>query len=191
MSGENAAEETAAEGLAETPSSGSAEATAESAVSQTEAQVKRGPGRPRLSDEEKAKRAAERAARKMQEAQTLAAVVEAHPPATPVPAKAEPVKPSKEQIAKAEHAIEVTWGTLEALILALGCKDIPGVKPPEPDDKRAKDVGAAWGELLAEALPNADMTIRITVASISTAACAGGVALAIKKHNSQAKETKK
>lgn len=153
---------------------------------------KRGPGRPPLSPEEKEARAAARARLAEQNAQLLKDAQRANPLPPPpkaveiVPAK---VPPDKDQVRRCASAISRTWGALEALIIGIAAKDNPKGKPLVPDERRARDLGDAWGDILAELLPDADMTIRVTVAGITTAACAGGLALAIRANNREAAAT--
>lgn len=167
----------------------------------TASDEKRGRGRPKMSEEEKARAALKRAESKAAALGLKRDIEAAHPPQAITPSQPTqtvvvvPVaKPTAADIEKTSRAVARTWEMLEALFYGAMVDVDPDSKrkPPEPDEKRARDVGDAWGEILAEKLgSNAGPILLYSVAGLSTAACGFGAIRAATQYNNAVAQEKK
>ncbi len=133
-----------------------------------EVPVKKGPGRPRLSDAEKAERAKAREEAKAVNAAVpleIAKKYEVKPKPGKAPAKA---PPTPEQIAKVTKALEKTFSFLGEMVYEVFSDPEKGLVI-EFKEQKAKDLADAWADILAEYMgENAGDIVKWTTAICCT-----------------------
>ncbi len=146
---------------------------------------KRGP--PKLSEEEKARRALERATRKAQSAGVADEIIKKYDAVNKelgtTPAGTPPVKkfvPTAKQVEKAEKAIAKSASFIGSMVYEFFSVE-PTIEFPE---SKAKDLGEAWGELAAEYIgENAGTIIPVATAIGATGYIVMSSVKEIKDHN--------
>ena len=144
-------------------------------------------GRPKLSDEEKERRARERGLRLLQGQSTVAQLAK-QAGASPEKVAALTVAPkvlTKEEIAKAQRVLEKSFSFIGDIVLEIVCEQ-PAITL---GDERAKDLAEAWAEILAENLgENAADVVKWTTALAVTGFVVQRTTREVREHNKKNKK---
>lgn len=133
-----------------------------------EVPVKRGPGRPKLSDAEREERAKARAESKATNAAVPVEIAKKYAPKPKPGDKPAKTPPTKEQIEKTRKALEKTFSFLGEMVYEVFSDPEKGLVI-EFKEQKAKDLADAWADILSEYMgENAGDIVLWTTAICST-----------------------